>query len=167
MIGPLQKSQDITLEHLSKIIFFSLILLFSVSSCHKANNDIIPDTYVDFVIDLNDPRFTDLNGIGNSLVISAAQLGIFSLGYNNHGILIYRASEDEFYAFDRTCPYEKDLSQSVQIDNAGDITAQCPECQTEYILPSYGYPTDKGPGTFPLKMYRSALSGRYLHVYNN
>ena len=136
------------------------------SACKTKNSDVIPDTFVDFTIDLNNPRFIDLNVVGNTLAVTASDLGIFSLGYNNHGILIYRASEEEFYAFDRTCPFEEDLSQIVQVDNAGDVTAECPVCHTEYVLPSFGYPTDKGPGVYPLKKYQANLSGSYLRIYN-
>lgn len=150
----------------SKIVIFSGIIALGSSGCKTRNSDVIPDTFVDFTIDLNDPRFTDLNVVGNTAVVSAAQLGIFSLGYKNHGVLIYRASEEEFYAFDRTCPYEADLSQAVSIANAGDVTAECPGCHTEYVLPSYGYPTDNGPGTLPLKLYQANLTGSYLHVYH-
>jgi len=134
--------------------------------CKKNNSDVIPDTFIDFTIDLNNPQYIDLNVVGNTIMISAQTLGIISLGYDNHGILIYRASEDEFYAFDRTCPFEEELNQAVAIDNAGDVTAECPKCHTEYVLPSYGYPTDKGPGTYPLKMYKTGLSGTSLHVYH-
>ena len=34
------------------------------SSCNKEKNDVIPDVYVDFTLDLLDPEFVNLSVIG-------------------------------------------------------------------------------------------------------
>ena len=38
----------------------------------KADNDVIPDVYVDFTIDLLDPEFVNLTAIGNSDTVDAS-----------------------------------------------------------------------------------------------
>ena len=152
----------------SKVIIFFLIIAsaFLLSTCKNNGNNIIPNVFVDFTIDLNDPMFNDLTAVGSTIIIDSSYAGSQSSGYHNHGILVYRATETEFYAFDRTCTFEEAKDQAVLIDNTGDVTAECPHCHSEYILPSYGYPTDKGPARYPLKQYHATFDGRIIHVYN-
>jgi len=152
----------------SKVIIFFIIitLALQLDSCKNNNQHIIPDVYVDFTINLNDPMFIDLNTNGNAVIITSSYAGTSSAGYNNHGIIVYRYSEDEFYAFDRTCTFEEAKDQAVNIDNPGDVTAECPHCHSEYVLPNLGYPTDKGPARYPLKQYNTSFDGVIVHVYN-
>ena len=52
----------------------------------------IPDVYVDFTLDLNDPEFVNLNAIGG-LTLSIASTnnwGLSAAGFNSNGIIIYR-----------------------------------------------------------------------------
>jgi len=151
-----------------KIIIFVLfyITYLFVSSCKTENNQRIPHVYVDFTININDPMFNDLTVAGNSVVVDASYAGSASAGYDDHGIIVYRYSETEFFAFDRTCPFEEALDQAVILQNTGDITPACPKCHSKYILPSYGYPTDDSPSRYPLRRYRTAFDGQIVHVYN-
>lgn len=139
----------------SKLGIFFIITMFTIlahNSCKKDKN-IIPDTYVDFIIRLNDPLFIDLNAVGNSVVVTESYSGPGSAGYGNHGIIVYRAGLTDFYAFDRTCTWEENLNVAVDLDLPTDLSAKCPVCGSEYILPSFGYPTKDGPAIYPLKNY--------------
>ncbi len=153
----------------SKIIFFAILLsgVFLILFCSRDKNDVIPDVYVDFYIDLNDPEFFDLNAVPNAVTVSymTNNIGYRAAGYDSNGIIIYRADLYQFYAFDRTCPHdyaENGLSVKVNIDG---IYAVCPQCSTYYALPAGGMPSS-GPGRYPLKNYRTAFSGSVLHVWN-
>lgn len=121
---------------------------------------------MNFSIRLDDPKFTDLNAIGNSVLINSDYAGRSSAGYDYNGIIIYRMSESEFYAFDRTCPFDIDKSISVELENSSDPVAVCPECGSEYVLPSIGFPTEKGPSKVPLKQYNTDFNGVTISVYN-
>ncbi|HHJ10748.1 MAG TPA: hypothetical protein ENK25_07630 [Bacteroidetes bacterium] len=157
----------IRILHSKVIIFFVTTVPFIFfSGCKNSNNNIIPDVFVNFTLDLNDPMFNDLLSPGNTVVITSSYAGSESAGYNNHGILVYRASETKFYAFDRTCTFEEAKDQAVVIDNTGDAIAECPHCHSEYVLPGYGYPTDNSPARYPLKQYKTSFDGRFVHVYN-
>ncbi|MCD6598421.1 MAG: hypothetical protein J7L04_12070, partial [Bacteroidales bacterium] len=134
-------------------IFLILILVSFIYTCKKDTPSVIPETYVDFTIRLSDPLFHDLNLIGNSVIVTSNYYGINSAGYNYHGIIVYRASQTEFYAFDRTCTVEEKLDQSVILDSPVDLYAECPECGSEFVLPSYGAPSIDGPAVHPLKQY--------------
>ncbi len=152
----------------SKIIIFVLFLLplLTIDSCKTKENQRIPNVFVDFTININDPMFNDLSVAGNAVVVDASYAGTASAGYDNHGIIVYRFSETEFFAFDRTCPFEEGLDQAVVLENTGDLTPECPECHSKYVLPSYGYPTDDSPSRYPLKQYHVSFDGLYVHVYN-
>jgi len=153
------------ISKLSKILLITLSLLIFVS-CAKKKKEIIPNTYVNFTIRLDDPMFTNLHAIGNSVIITSEYAGRSSAGYDYNGIIVYRFSEDEFYAFDRTCPYNISNSISVTTENTSDPIAKCPECGSEYVLPSLAFPTEKGPSRVPLKQYNTNFDGVTISVYN-
>ncbi|MCD6567081.1 MAG: hypothetical protein J7K53_14175 [Bacteroidales bacterium] len=153
------------ISKLSKILLITLSLLIFVS-CAKKKEEIIPNTYVNFTIRLDDPMFTNLHAIGNSVIITSEYAGRSSAGYDYNGIIVYRFSEDEFYAFDRTCPYNISNSISVTTENTSDPIAKCPECGSEYVLPSLAFPTEKGPSRVPLKQYNTNFDGVTISVYN-
>jgi len=146
----------------------TLALLLAITSCNK-KNDVIPDVYVDFIIDLNDPQFFILNSYGESDTIDARtnNWGTKSAGYNGNGIIVTSGSI-EFYAYDRTCPHDyevNNLSIQVRLDKVNFAKAVCPTCGTVYELLSFGTPTS-GPGRYPLKNYKTSFDGRYVRVWN-
>jgi nitrite reductase/ring-hydroxylating ferredoxin subunit len=152
----------------SKIGFFlfTLALVATTASCTKAKNDVIPDVYVSFILDINDPEFINLTAIGSDTVDAQTNnWGTGAAGFNGNGIIIYNGG-DAFYAFDRTCPHDYEvngLSVKVKIDFT---IATCPQCGTVYSLSAAGTPAS-GVGRYPLKNYRTNFDGRFLRVWNN
>lgn len=154
----------------SKIVIF-LISMFPVVfliSCKKNKNDVIPDVYVDFYINLNDQLFFDLNAIGNHVIVNSStnNWGISAAGYENNGIIVYRATLDDFYAYDRTCPHDyavNGLSIKVNVDFTMAI---CPRCSTNYALSAGGIAIS-GPGKYPLKNYKTSFNGQTVRVWNS
>lgn len=153
-----------SISKLRKFFLFLLLSLF-LTGCEDEKRDIIPNTYVNFTIRLDNPQFISLSSIGNAVVITSSYDGINSAGYNNNGIIIYRASQDEFYAFDRTCTYDVEKSIAVEIDDSG-IIAECPECGSRYILPNIGFPTEESPSKYQLQQYKTHFDGLIVHVFN-
>ena len=139
-----------------------------LGSCTKDELDVIPDVIIDFYIDLTDPLFFDLNAIANHVLIdrNTNNWGYTAAGFDDNGIIVYRAQADEFMAYDRTCPYDYAVKgSSIQVDVDG-IYAVCPECDSHFALPSFGSPTS-GPSNYPLKLYKTSFTGQFVHVYNN
>jgi len=147
-------------------IIVTLIILLSYS-CKKNDHDVIPDVYVDFTIDLLDPEFTSLTVIDASDTVDAGtnNWGSGAAGYDGNGIIVYRGPE-EFYAYDRTCPYDfavNGLSTKVRPDFG---IATCPVCGTVYSLATFGVPLS-GKGNYTLKIYRTSFDeARYVRVWN-
>ena len=155
----------------SKIHIFlltSVILTFLYSSCEKQQQHPVPSGLANFTINIEtDPEFFLLNAIGHSMEISNTMVNTFNLGFDNNGVIVYNAGDAEFYVFDRTCPYDMPKSIAVETNTTSGI-ATCPECGTEYILPSMGSPTFEGPGTWPLREYKAYfnINTGELQVYN-
>jgi nitrite reductase/ring-hydroxylating ferredoxin subunit len=158
----------------SKIIIFLITLLLSISliSCKKSKYDVIPDVYVDFTIDLNDIIFRDLNVITNHVIVTyqTNNWGARSAGYDSSGIIVYRSSlyENEFYAYDRTCPYDYAVNGlRIKVNVApGDFYAICPKCSTNYSLEIGGTPAS-GIGRYPLKNYKTSFDGQSVYVWHH
>jgi nitrite reductase/ring-hydroxylating ferredoxin subunit len=153
----------------SKIGFFlfAIIIAITLSSCNKNKNDVIPDVYVDFTLDLYDPLFVNLVAIGSDTVDAQTNnWGSSAAGFDGNGIIVYNGGDD-FYAYDRTCPHDysvNGLSVKVNIDFT---VAFCPKCGTTYSLSASGTPAS-GKGRYPLKNYRTSYDGRrYVRVWNN
>lgn len=154
----------------SKIAFFFIAaaLMLSLDSCNK-KNDVIPNTYVNFTLDLNDPEFVNLSAFGGSVTVNSStnNWGAGAAGFDGNGIIICYGV-DEFYAYDRTCPHDyvnNSLSIKVNIDPGNSTIAVCPKCGTKYGLTVGGTPVS-GVGRYPLKNYRTSFQGNYVLVWN-
>lgn len=153
-----------------KITFFSALIVFTlaISGCKNQNNDVIPDVYVNFQIDLlYDNEFSDLNAIGNHVIVTSAtnNWGSRAAGFDNNGIIVYRSLMDEFNAYDRTCPHDYALNNTSVKVNVDFTVAICPRCSTKYSLSAFGT-TISGPGKYPLKNYSTSFDGRFITVWN-
>jgi nitrite reductase/ring-hydroxylating ferredoxin subunit len=157
----------------SKIKHFFISLVFAplLITCENNKNDVIPDQYIDFTMDISgDILFAGLAAIGNSVIVTSQtnNWGNRAAGFDYNGIIVYRAQIDyqpDFYAYDRTCPHDyvtNELSVKVNIDFTQAI---CPKCSTYYEL-SVGGISSSGPGKYPLKNYKTSFDGRYLKVWN-
>jgi hypothetical protein len=153
----------------SKIGFFlfTMALAIYMGSCSKARNDVIPDVTVNFTLDILDPQFVNLTAIGSDTVDGKTNNwgNAAAGGFDGNGIIIYNGGYD-YYAYDRTCPYDYEvngLSVKVKIDFT---IATCPKCGTTYSLSASGTPAS-GVGRYPLKNYRTSFDGRFLRVWNN
>ena len=114
----------------------------------------IPYVLVDFTID---PMFNNLNNVGD--------VEVFTGGYR--GIIIYRASLEEFKAYERTCTYDPTLTCSrLVIDPGSNIMALDTCCGSSFLLLD-GIP-NSGPATVPLKQYRTSFdaASSLLRVFN-
>jgi nitrite reductase/ring-hydroxylating ferredoxin subunit len=151
----------------SKIRFFLIILILTGSFCAcSKKNDVIPDVYVDFTLDLFDPEFVTLNAIGGDTINAHTNnWGRGAAGFDGNGIIVYNGGDGQFYAYDRTCPHDYEVNNlSVKV-NIDFTIATCPKCGTKYALSASGTPAS-GVGRYPLKNYRTSFDGRYVRVYN-
>lgn len=140
----------------AKIITFFILLfvLFAINSC-KDKDDIVPYAYVNFYVYINEPDFFELNAIGNSVTVTG---GV-------SGIIIYRASENSFKAYDRTCTYKpSDPCEVIELYEQGSPLAIDSCCGSKFLL------TDgsvlEGPALLNLREYNANFDGNAIHIYN-
>ena len=139
----------------SNILFFFLFFIILLTTCKKDNNNgQIPNVYVNFYIYLSDPEFAASNSVGTAVRVTG---GV-------KGIIVYRATWDEFIALERVSSYQPENLCPVEIDSTG-IYAKDPCSESKFSLFD-GMPV-KGPATAPLKMYRSLFDGtNSVHIFN-
>jgi nitrite reductase/ring-hydroxylating ferredoxin subunit len=153
-----------------KIRYFLILTLqlLALISCSREENDVIPDVYVNFTIDLLD--FPALSVSTSADTVDRYDMRVQSgrstaSGYSDSGIILYR-HEFGFYAMDMTCPHDYEVNKKIVRVRLDGIFATCPVCETVYQLPANGTPSS-GPGRYYLKNYKTNFDGRFLLVWNN
>ena len=142
---------------LSKIFFLLFVLLAGAEffSCKKrGDNSVIPNVPVDIYIYTTDPVFFNLQVAGGWEYISGG----------SRGILIYRASNSDFMAFDRHCPYMPENTCGQIEVSATNVSAIDSCCDSQFSIIDGSI--QKGPAAMPLKQYQTTFDGTVLHVYN-
>jgi len=136
------------------IILVSLLSGLCFISCETNRGKIIPYVKVDKYLLL----YADLADMG----IGTAKL-INGEGYR--GIVLYRESDLEFYAYDRTCTMFPEHDEAVVEDTTFYGVFRCPQCNSTYLLMNGAEP-NSGPAQFPLVQYQTSIQGDVLHIYN-
>jgi nitrite reductase/ring-hydroxylating ferredoxin subunit len=143
-----------------KISTFVLAIIMAVpvilmTGCNGSQEDYIPEVKVNLEVDLYLPSYTDLNIVSGSITDTTH-------GYK--GLIIYRATESDFYAFDQACPYDPFDDDALVVVEPWETIAVCTKCGSQYLLTD-GFPIE-GPSERPLKAYNTSFDGRYLRIYN-
>jgi hypothetical protein len=137
---------------LKKIIL--LIFIASVFACKK-NTDQIEPANVEFYIYLTEPSFQTLNTVGNFVYVTG---GV-------KGIIVYHKSIDEFVAFERSCPYDPNVSTAIiSVDSSG-LGLVDYNCGSKYNILDGSIVN--GPTAYPLRQYYCEYDGvSALHIHN-
>jgi nitrite reductase/ring-hydroxylating ferredoxin subunit len=137
-------------------IFYLFLVLVTLNlllgSCRKDNvTNRVPYVYVNFLLYPNSLDYIPTGG------------WVYSTG-GYRGIVIYRMTEDQFFAYDRCCPYDpENIHARVIIESTG-ITVVDTVCGSRFLLTD-GYPF-KGPSRSPLLQYRTSFDGERLSIFN-
>jgi nitrite reductase/ring-hydroxylating ferredoxin subunit len=140
------------------VLFF--LLLFAGEGCKKSSSTCtgVPVTAVNFSIDLSYVSYNALTVPGGYVIVSG--------GYANNGVLIYRFTSSQFFAYDCTCPYDGTTnSKAIVTVQKTAQTATCPVCGSVFILSSGG--VSHGPATCGLKPYTATYDGTSLVTITN
>lgn len=141
----------------TKIKFLGLAvgLMFQSTSCVEEEPKIVPDVHVKLKINLYLTQFSHIQVPGNAIMYP-------NEGFDKKGIVIYRYTIDEFFAFDATCPQHIEKSTAIEIVEDGFDTGKCPHCSTTYSFHNWG----QASSGYPLKRYKTTLSGSFLYITN-
>jgi len=143
-----------------KTVWISVMLVWMMS-CKSDSEDIIPTVRFNAQINLDDPEYSG----SNTLIVEPDGLNP-RIGVN--GVAVFRYSPDEYYAFDLMCTHEHEIAgyYFVERQSNDDFTLKCPECGSEFLIITEFGSVTKGPATWPLKKYKTSVSGNYLRIWN-
>lgn len=141
-----------------RVIYISAFVLF-LSSCDKDENP-IPTARFSVTIDLNLPDY-------NKDAFTLYQVHGRRVGVS--GVLVVRGIMSDgtsgYNVFERYCPYDKKSDCTVKFSN-DFATASCSCCQSQFFIASTDGDVLEGPSRYPLKTYKTSLSGNRLTIYN-
>lgn len=139
-----------------KVPFFILLLSVLLLIGCASDDEIIPNVSFSARLYINDPIYSD-----NPFIVKRDASNQI---IGNAGVVVYRASNSEFYAFDLMCTHEKSYSSLVEITDGATCT--CPNCGSSYIIVTAESSIVNGPAKWPLKAYQCTVNGDYLYIFN-
>jgi len=149
------------------ILYLSLILvLISVAfaACDKNDGPQIDPGYVNIFINPNSTEYIQLNSVGGWVYLYANP--------PSRGIIVYRLTQDEFKAYERTPTFNPDACSifepvkkltKIVVDESG-ILANDTCTGSQYILLDGSIV--QGPAIYPLLAFRTNYDGDILHIFN-
>lgn len=141
---------------LHRIAFGASVFLIAsmLPACRKSQPGGIPPVQVDIAINVNNPAYVDLAVPGGWLYLTGG----------SQGLIVYRASNNEFRAMDRHCPYQASNICRVNVDSSEVVARDQSCCGSAYLI------TDgsviQGPSALPLQRYNTSFNGTTLRIYN-
>ena len=136
-----------------KACIYILSISLLIASCNSKDN-YIEEVYVNILLDLSLPEYSDLQVSGNSIFITG---GV-------QGIIIYHGVGNNYKVYDRNCSYEPSLACSV-IDSVNSGIAYCGCCASAFLISNTGEAIN-APALLPLKTYHWSLDNNMLSIFN-
>lgn len=136
------------------ILFLTLLLL--VISCKKNKQHPVPSIPFDITIDITLPSYSELNGVGGYTYVSGG----------SRGIIVYRRSTEEFVAFDRHSPEDKEGScTQVLYPDSTNFLELRDDCNEARFSLYDGSPISGSE--YGLRQYQTVFNGSTsLRIYN-
>lgn len=131
------------------------------SSCHKKNqanpqqNNPVPSQPVSYTIYPNDPFNFKIQAIGGWMYVE-------NVGIN--GIIIYRKSQQEFVAIERTSSYLPSNPKARAFVQSDNFTLKDTVSGSQWRI--IDATVTKGPATWALRLYGTTYDGNTLRVKN-
>lgn len=136
---------------LKYIPLFTLILFFS--EC-KNQYEGIPNVSVNIYINIQDPQYQALAGLGSWAYVDGG----------SKGIIVFNVDNERYVAYERHCPYEPNNTCSkISVDET-NLFAIDTCCSSKYQLLDGS--VINGPASLPLKSYATSFDGNIINIRN-
>lgn len=146
------------------------LILFFVSfvACESENAiNPVPSVQVDAKVDMNLAHYNI--EIDEAIMINSLnynKLNSAYLGYDDNGIIIYRVGENNYAAYDATCPFDIANNKSVAVQIKEGF-CKCPSCKSEFYFVNNAEPTIKSSAKYGLRKFNLYIQGyKIIHVVN-
>ncbi len=141
------------------MVVFPLILM---TACDKEEgNPYIPDVYIDFTLDPNSTFYQELNTVGGWMYLTSE--------LPSRGIIVYRADNMEFMAYDRMPPNDPNRCCTNNVCTRLLVDDYYPFVMDTCTNISYlllNGSIFEGEGKYPLIRYNTSYNGQLLRIYN-
>jgi hypothetical protein len=160
-----KQEKDSMIIRKASLLIITLMMGYFWSACSGDNDGLyaeIPDGPVSLTINLDLPLYFHMHTMGS-----------FSYHQGGHkGVLLIHNFDDEFYAFERTCTHQPDLSCSrVEVDSllinircgayVNNVWEEC--CDSKFFFDGQ---LERGPARLPLKQFPVIRNGSVLSIRN-
>jgi Rieske Fe-S protein len=146
-------------------IFFVLTVVLFLSCKKKSTNQNVQTNCTITKAQATPVNLIILAGSGQFFPISTIGGYTYVSGYGIKGIVIYRLSQNQFIALERSCTKDGcDVSKAMVWTQAGNTSVRDSVCGSSFMLSDGSILT--GPATIPLYQYHTSWDGNQLHVYN-
>ncbi|GAA4392429.1 hypothetical protein [Hymenobacter koreensis] len=150
------KSFALSLNSVRRCVLLSLTALLTLAGCGSSDTPpepLIPSAIVNENLNLTNQQYAALRLDGGYVYLNA---GV-------RGIIVVRQSPQQYFAFERNCPYQPyDDCAKVSVDASGlFITDAC--CGSQFDMRGQ---VTAGPARRPLRQYITGLSGNFLSISN-
>lgn len=139
---------------MKKWLYILTLPILLINSCKKDDNSNIPLVAVNVTIYVNDPAYNNITVPG----------GWTYLNGGSRGLIVYRASNDAFKAYDRHCTYDATNSCALVSIEVNNITGLDDCCGSKFRITDGA--VTQGPANLPLKEYQTSFDGNTLRIYN-
>lgn len=139
---------------------YSLLVVFIIFSCNKKstntnnNNHPVPSIPVQITLYPNDVSNFKIQAIGGWMYVSG--------GIN--GIILYRKSQEEFVALERTSPQLPNNAAALAKVQINNFALRDTVSDSQWRI--YDGAIIKGPTTWPLRQYGTTYDGNVLRIIN-
>ena len=146
-------------------IIFALLMALSPSCKDDSlytGECFVPDVAVNEVINMTLPEYFILQDLGGFILLDGGHRGIF----------VVHDFNDQYYALERTCPYQSDKECSVIHVDSLNYRLRCGTyvdtgfvecCSSKYQYSGF---VTEGPSRCNLKPYRVNIEGNTLYINN-
>jgi nitrite reductase/ring-hydroxylating ferredoxin subunit len=134
-------------------LFSALMMVVLLTTCRK-EEQIVPNVAVNITLYINDPQNVSLTSIGGWLYVNGG----------NRGVVVHRISQNQFVAFDRTCPYRPDETASQVSVDSSNVILEDRSCGSKFLLSDGS--AIQTPALVPLKAYTTAFDGNAIRIVN-
>jgi hypothetical protein len=143
---------------------FFLLLVF-IFSCKKSNNqNVQSNCTVSKAVSLA-VNVSILNGSGQFAPLTIFPSSIYVSNAGISGIIVYRMSANQFFAFERSCTKDGcDNAKSKVWVQAGNSAMNDSICGSTFSIQDGT--VQNGPATVALFQYHTNWDGNILHIYN-